>query len=174
FNTEIEHRDPIALEVTGTIPAYAAGTLLRTGPGSYKLATKDGEFACSHWFDGFAHLYRFELVPTDDGNCKVLYSLRRQIDQLIERVQKTRRLDGVTFSQKRDPCDTLFKKIKTVFESTIFRAAELVNVDVSISANVAGFPSPTLSEPLNEALTGIRGTSPCHSSLLTPHRAAQV
>ncbi|KAJ7038057.1 carotenoid oxygenase [Mycena alexandri] len=130
FNTEIEHRDPIALEVTGTIPAYAAGTLLRTGPGSHKLATKDGEFACSHWFDGFAHLYRFELVPTDVGNCKVLYSSRRQVDQLIERVRKTGRLDGITFGQKRDPCDTLFKKIKTK-----------QNAGVSISANVGGFLS---------------------------------
>ncbi|KAJ7712563.1 carotenoid oxygenase [Mycena metata] len=142
FNTEIEHRDPIALELTGTVPAYAAGTLLRTGPGSHKLTTKDGEFACSHWFDGFAHLYRFELVPTDHGNCKVLYSSRRQVDQLIERVRKTGRLNGVTFGQKRDPCDTLFKKIKTAFEPTKSLAeAELFNVGVSISANVAGFPS---------------------------------
>ncbi|KAJ7864443.1 carotenoid oxygenase [Mycena olivaceomarginata] len=141
FNTEIEHRSPIALEITGTIPAYAAGSLLRTGPGSYKLTTKDGEFACSHWFDGFAHLYRFELVPTSDGTCKVLYSSRRQVDALIERVRKTGRLEGVTFGQKRDPCDSLFKKIKTTFEATTTKDPELINVGVSISVNVAGFAS---------------------------------
>ncbi|KAJ7185374.1 carotenoid oxygenase [Mycena filopes] len=141
FNTEVEHRDPIALNITGAIPAYAAGTLIRTGPGSHKVTTKDGgEFACSHWFDGFSHLYRFELVPNSDGTCRVLYSSRRQVDQLIERARKTGRLDGVTFGQKRDPCDTLFKKVKTVFEPTVeIRTAELVNAGVSISANVPGF-----------------------------------
>ncbi|KAJ7663455.1 carotenoid oxygenase [Mycena rosella] len=138
FNTEIEQRTPIDLKVTGTIPIYAAGTLFRTGPGSHKLSTKNGEFACSHWFDGFAHLYRFELVVTSEGSCKVLYSSRRQVDLLIERVRKTGRLEGVTFGQKRDPCDSLFKKIKTTFEPTTARDAELLNVGVSISANVAG------------------------------------
>ncbi|KAJ7343371.1 carotenoid oxygenase [Mycena albidolilacea] len=141
FNTDVEHRTPIALEITGSIPAYAAGTLFRTGPGSHKLTTEDGEFACSHWFDGFAHLYRFELVPTPEGTCTVVYDSRRQVDALIERVRKTGRLDGVTFGQKRDPCDTLFKKIKTTFEPVRARDPELVNVGVSISANVAGFPS---------------------------------
>jgi torulene dioxygenase len=92
-------------------------------------------------FDGFAHLYRFELVPTPDGTCKVLYSSRRQVDALIERVRKTGRLEGVTFGQKRDPCDSLFKKVKTTFEATMAKDPELLNVGVSISANVAGFTS---------------------------------
>lgn len=144
FNAEAEQRDPIALEIRGVIPAYAAGILLRTGPGSYRLATEDGEFACSHWFDGFAHLYRFELIPTSDGNCKVLYSSRRQVDALVERVRKTGKLDGITFGQKRDPCDSLFKKIKTTFEAPLeLKNPELVNVGVSVSANVAGFASDT-------------------------------
>ncbi|KAJ7111357.1 dioxygenase [Mycena epipterygia] len=138
FNTEIEQRNPITLEVTGTIPAYAAGILFRTGPGSHKLTSKDGEFACTHWFDGFAHLYRFELIATAAGACTVLYSSRRQVDPLIERVRKTGRLDGVTFGQKRDPCDSLFKKVKTMFEPTTTRDPGFVNVGVSISANVAG------------------------------------
>ncbi|KAJ7463226.1 dioxygenase [Mycena latifolia] len=149
FNTEIEHRTPIALKVTGTIPAYAAGTLLRTGPGSHKLTTKDGEFACTHWFDGFAHLYHFELIPTSTGDCNVLYSSRRQVDALIERVRKTGKLDGITFGQKRDPCDTLFKKIKTTFEPTTAKDPELINAGVSISMNVAGISSHKNASKVN-------------------------
>ncbi|KAJ6611953.1 carotenoid cleavage dioxygenase 1 [Mycena sp. CBHHK59/15] len=141
FNAETEQRTPIPLPITGTIPAYAAGTLFRTGPGSHKLTTKDGEFACSHWFDGFAHLYRFELIVTPAGDCKVVYSSRRQVDKLIERVRKTGRLDGITFGQKRDPCDTFFQKIKSTFEPSLGREPGLMNVGVSISANVAGIPS---------------------------------
>ncbi|KAJ7210652.1 hypothetical protein C8J57DRAFT_1733609 [Mycena rebaudengoi] len=83
-----------------TIPAYAAGILLRNGPGNHKLTTETGEFACSHWFDGFSHLYRFELAATPAGDCKVNYSSRRQVDGLIEQVRKTGKLEGVTFGQK--------------------------------------------------------------------------
>ncbi|KAF7358261.1 hypothetical protein MVEN_00875200 [Mycena venus] len=79
--------------------------------------------------------------PYPKGTCKVLYSSRCQVDTLIERARKTGRLEGVTFGQKRDPCDSLFKKIKTTFEATMAKDAELLNVGVSISANVAGFAS---------------------------------
>jgi torulene dioxygenase len=73
---------------------------LRNGPGNHKLTTETGEFACSHWFDGFSHLYRFELAATPAGNCEVNYSSRRQVDGLIEQVRKTGRLEGITFGQK--------------------------------------------------------------------------
>ncbi|KAJ7874447.1 retinal pigment epithelial membrane family protein [Mycena leptocephala] len=147
-------------------PAYAAGTLLRTGPGSHKLTTEDGEFSCSHWFDGFSHLYRFELVPTPDGTCKVLYSSRRQVDALIERVRKTGRLDGVTFGQKRDPCDSLFKKVKTTFEATRAKDPELVNVGVSISANVPGFASDKHDhDPETLAPLGVTDQTVLHQDL---------
>ncbi|KAJ6526965.1 carotenoid oxygenase [Mycena vulgaris] len=140
FNTETEQRTPIALTIAGTIPAYAAGTLFRTGPGSHKLTrdARHGEFACSHWFDGFAHLYRFELISTSGGDCKVLYSSRRQVDELIERVRKSGKLNSVTFGQKCDPCDTLFKKIKSTFEPSLAKDPLLLNVGVTISVNVAG------------------------------------
>ena len=55
------------LELSGTLPPWLAGSLLRTGPGRFETA--DG--AVRHWFDGMAKLHRFTI---DDG--KVSYGNR--------------------------------------------------------------------------------------------------
>ena len=69
FDTVREERQPIELKVTGYIPAYAAGTLYRNGPGAHQLKDSDGNvrYQCSHWFDGFSQAHRFELVRKPYG-----------------------------------------------------------------------------------------------------------
>src|SRR5277367_4361056 len=121
FDASIEQREPIELVVKGSIPSIAAGILYRTGPGNHRIKdTASGDFSCSHWFDGFTHVYRFELIPTANGSCKVVYSSRRQVDGLIEKVRKTGKLDSITFGQKRDPCESIFQKMKTTFVAMLF------------------------------------------------------
>ncbi|PYI28841.1 hypothetical protein BP00DRAFT_497037 [Aspergillus indologenus CBS 114.80] len=118
FETTAEQREPIELPVIGSFPLHVAGVLYRTGPASYKL------------------------VPQSSGSCKVLYNSRRQVDALIEEVRKTGSLRGMTFGQKRDPCANFFQKVKAVFE-THFETTnpEMVNVGVTVHANVPGIPS---------------------------------
>jgi torulene dioxygenase len=123
--------------------------LYRTGPGNHRIKdTAVGDFSCSHWFDGFSHVYRFELIPTGDGFCKVVYSSRRQVDGLIEKVRKTGKLDGITFGQKRDPCESVFQKMKTTFAPMLFpsqadrKIPDHSNIGVTIAPNVPGF-APT-------------------------------
>ena len=100
------------LPTTGSFPSYAAGALYRTGPGSYKVSRGDKEdFICSHWFDGFGHTHRFEIVAQDDGSSKVFYNSRRQNDKLIENVKKTGKYGHITFGQKMDPCIGIFGKV---------------------------------------------------------------
>jgi torulene dioxygenase len=107
-----EQRDPIFLPITGTIPAYAAGVLYRTGPSSYKVSRdSSSDFSCSHWFDGFGQTYRFEIVADEDGTMKVLYNSRRANDALIERSRKTGKYGVITFGQRRDPCVGIFGKV---------------------------------------------------------------
>ncbi|KAF4630979.1 hypothetical protein G7Y89_g7157 [Cudoniella acicularis] len=79
FQTLHEERDPIELIVTGKIPAWAAGTLYRTGPASNKVARgpNQEDFNVSHWFDGFGHTHRFEIIAQEDGSAKVMYNSRR-------------------------------------------------------------------------------------------------
>lgn len=59
-------------------------------------------------------------------------------------------LDVITFGQKRDPCDSYFHKMKTVFspEHQVNEASELgseaidpymINTSVTVNANVSTF-----------------------------------
>lgn len=48
-----EQLEPVRLDVKGTIPAWVAGSLYRTGPGTYDIPVKNGDmFHVRHWFDG--------------------------------------------------------------------------------------------------------------------------
>ncbi|GAB7365992.1 hypothetical protein MBLNU230_g7319t1 [Neophaeotheca triangularis] len=138
FNALGDVRTPCELEVIGHFPSYVAGSLYRTGPGGYKVSRQnpdDGTLACSHWFDGFTTMHKFDLVPSsgdDDSGCQTIkYSSYCQVDELIEKARKTGRLDGITFGQKRDPCDTFYQKLKTVFTPTLPGRPHTANVGVA-------------------------------------------
>ncbi len=146
FDASIEQREPIELAVQGSFPAVVAGILYRTGPGNHRLKdTGVGNFSISHWFDGFSHVYRFDLIPNTNGTCKVVYSSRRQVDGLIEKIRKTGKLDIMTFGQKRDPCESIFQKMKMTFAPMLFpsqgdwRIPDHSNIAVTIAPNVPGF-----------------------------------
>ncbi|GFF31336.1 beta,beta-carotene 15,15'-monooxygenase [Aspergillus udagawae] len=134
-----EQREPVELRVTGTFPPLLAGTFYRNGPGTHRVDSKTGSYARSHWFDGFAQLHRFQIVPTDDGNCRVFYNSRFQVDALMEEARRTGDLKPITFGQKRDPCESFFHKMKTVFEPTEFLSnPQMVNANVTVFANMPG------------------------------------
>ncbi|SMR53414.1 unnamed protein product [Zymoseptoria tritici ST99CH_1E4] len=116
FQVDAEQRSAIELPVKGTFPRALAGTLYRTGPAYAQV----GDFKLSHWFDGFTQLYRFQIIPDDDqdgATCKILFNSRRQVDGLMEKARKSKRLDDITFAQKRDPCEGFFGKVMTLFTS---------------------------------------------------------
>ncbi|MCJ1414979.1 hypothetical protein MMC32_001309 [Xylographa parallela] len=148
FETEDEQHTPIELTVTGEIPNYAAGTLYRTGPGTYKVATDNGKgFAASHWFDGFTQVHRFQILPSTDSSesTKVYYNSRRTTDGMLEKIRKSGRLDGITFGQKHDPCESLFKKVTSTFKLMLGSSdredgPDTANVGVTLSVNMPGLP----------------------------------
>ncbi|KAL2845890.1 carotenoid oxygenase [Aspergillus pseudoustus] len=136
FQPNYEQKTPVQLQVTGVIPAYTAGVLYRTGPGQYKVDTENGNtFQVSHWFDGFSHTHRFELVGTDSG-VQVFYNSRAATDDLIEEVRKTGSLNHFSFGQKRDPCKTMFRKVQSSYEPR--NPASISNVGVTLSVNMPG------------------------------------
>ena len=138
--------------MTGRIPSQAAGTLFRTGPGTFKV--DGGKFEWRHWFDGFTHLHKFQILAQPDGTSKVLYSSRRQNDALMEKARKTGTLDGVSFGRKRDPCATLFQKLKSSFFSSndSNRDPELATVGVTVHPKVNDDPEKGASGKI-ESLT---------------------
>ncbi|MCJ1476126.1 hypothetical protein MMC13_004791 [Lambiella insularis] len=163
FETDDEQRTPVELTVTGKIPAYAAGTLYRTGPGTHKTATKSGKgFAASHWFDGFTQVHRFQILPpaAPTSSTKVYYNSRRTVDGLLEKARKSDSLNEFTFGQKRDPCESFFKKVSTTFSAIATLAssglgeADAENIGVTLSVNMPGLPPLESSKTTDNA--GIR------------------
>lgn len=88
--------------------------------------------------DGFTTAHRFQMIEKDDGTCKVTYNSRKQVDQLLEHVRKTGKLEGVSFGQKRDPCNSFYQKLKGVFEPQRSQNPYRVNTGVTITPNQSG------------------------------------
>ncbi|KAH7080996.1 carotenoid oxygenase [Paraphoma chrysanthemicola] len=144
FDTNYEEHEPVELAVTGTIPEFAAGVLYRTGPLGYKANTDDGKvWAAKHWFDGFSCVHRFQIdFPDANSPAKVQYRSRRTVDEYLELVRATGKVDGITFAAKRDPCESFFKKIMGMFQPS--RVTK--NVGVTLSLNMPGGTPAQVSE----------------------------
>ncbi|KAJ5168716.1 Carotenoid oxygenase [Penicillium canariense] len=138
FDPEYEERTPVELSVTGRIPAYAAGTLYRTGPGKSHVETEGGQtFQVSHWFDGFSQTHRFQILDSGESEPpRVLYNSRYSTDELIEHVRKTGSLGGLSFGQKRDPCKTVFNKVQSDYIPP--SGPSFKNIGVTLSVNMPG------------------------------------
>ncbi|KAF1998364.1 beta,beta-carotene 9',10'-dioxygenase [Amniculicola lignicola CBS 123094] len=137
FDTDYQQPEPVPLAVKGTVPHYAAGVLYRTGPLGYKVPTSKGKtWSANHWFDGLSCVHRFqiEFPEEQNGEAVVTYRSRRTVDEYLDIVQKTGRLDGITFGAKRDPCKTFFHKVMSMFKAE--RNSQ--NVGVTLSINMPG------------------------------------
>ncbi|KAL2756074.1 hypothetical protein ACRALDRAFT_1070782 [Sodiomyces alcalophilus JCM 7366] len=142
FEGLTEERGPVQLSVKGNIPAWAAGSLYRTGPGECKVeGTPNGTKYVSHWFDGFAHTHRFDILAPENGTngpVRVLYSSRRQAQRLVEDIRARGFGNHYSFGQRRDPCVGIFSKIMSVFRKA---PPNLHNVAVMVHTNMPGFPA---------------------------------
>ncbi|KAJ5537436.1 Carotenoid oxygenase [Penicillium frequentans] len=144
FDPEYEERTPVELSVTGNIPAYAAGTLYRTGPGKSQVETEDGQlFKLAHWFDGFSQTHRFQIIVTnDDRSVRVLYNSRFSTDALIEKVRKEGYMIG--FGDERDPCKEVFNKLQPEYVPPSIPSEK--NIGVTLSINMPGLDTPSEEE----------------------------
>ena len=93
-----------AVPVTGELPGWLSGSLLRTGPAKFEA----GDRPFNHWFDGLAMLHRFTLSAG-----RVSYGNRF----LEGRTERAVRGDGrIAFPEfASDPCRTLFQRVQTLF-----------------------------------------------------------
>ena len=65
-----ETPEPVTLEISGTLPSWLEGALLRTGPSRLEgalLRTGPSKFEVeartyNHWFDGLARVHRFAFA----------------------------------------------------------------------------------------------------------------
>jgi carotenoid cleavage dioxygenase-like enzyme len=92
------------LPLSGDLPEWLSGSLLRTGPAKFEV----GEQRMRHWFDGLAMLHRFTVA---DG--KVSYGNRFLQSRSYRAAREQGRMVYGEFAT--DPCRSLFKRMQTLF-----------------------------------------------------------
>lgn len=128
FENLTEHRGPIELVVSGTIPPWTAGSLFRNGPGAPGRKIKNlrpssgqkdvGVLSLDHWFDGLAHIHRFDIIPSGNDQVKILYSSRTQTDEFSKYLQeKGSFAETISFGQRADPCVGMFAKMMSCYKA---------------------------------------------------------
>ena len=105
------------------------------------LDTPRGTYTCSHWFDGFGQTHRFEILPSSNGSTTVSYRSRRHVDALIETIRHSGHFNNYTFAQRRDPCESFFRKVLSVFTPLTELELDNANVPVTLSVDVPGLES---------------------------------
>ncbi|KAI5455604.1 carotenoid cleavage dioxygenase 1 [Mariannaea sp. PMI_226] len=161
-----EERGPIQCNIKGTIPSWAAGTLFRTGPGSWQIDdTPTGTLQLDHWFDGLAQSHRFDILPTPDaiGGMSVIYSSRHQSQEFVKHIQEHGNGGVFTFAQRKDPCIGILGKVMSEFQPAkpkIVAGANVENICVAVHVDVPGLPgSPAhASQNKNSDMPGLPNT----------------
>lgn len=105
-----------ALPVHGKLPDWLHGTLVRNGPGTFKV----GSQTYRHWFDGLAMLHKFSFA---DG--KVSYANKFLETKAYQEAQQNGKISYSEFAT--DPCRSLFSRVMAVFSPKITDSAK-VNV----------------------------------------------
>lgn len=107
------------LSLSGELPSWLAGSLLRTGPAKFEI----GEQRMRHWFDGLAMLHRFTIA---DG--RVSYGNRFLESRSYRAAQEQGRMVYGEFAT--DPCRSLFKRVQSIF-SPINALPDNANINVT-------------------------------------------
>lgn len=115
-----EEVENISLEITGKVPNWLSGTLIRNGPIKVTVNGQSNE----HWFDGLAMLHAFSF-----RGGKVSYSNKFLRSDAYHTVFDKSSLKYEGFAS--DPCRSLFKTFFTFFFSESHPAIQNANVNVA-------------------------------------------
>jgi carotenoid cleavage dioxygenase-like enzyme len=96
------------LPVSGELPTWLSGQLLRNGPGRWKF--DGGEV--NHWFDGMSLVHSFEVA---DG--RVHYMNRFIESRAYKEFRASGKLSLSEFAS--DPCRTRFQRIQSIFRPQV-------------------------------------------------------
>jgi torulene dioxygenase len=89
-------------------------------------------------FDGFTTTHRFKLVAHGSEGCsEILYSSKMQVEELVKTAGDTGSVGShVTFGE-RDPCDSLYRKVKSSFSPSKTREGLHANIGVALRRPVS-------------------------------------
>lgn len=92
------------LPVTGMVPLWLSGSLLRNGPAQFEV----GSQKYRHWFDGLAMLHRFAF-----NNGEVSYMNKFLQTPNYKKARETGKISYSEFAT--DPCRSIFKRVTSAF-----------------------------------------------------------
>ena len=104
FQSSREEVSIAELPLSGALPDWLAGSLLRTGPALFEV----GEQSLAHWFDGLAMLHRFTI-----GDGRVSYGSRFLHGRSWRAAHERGRIAYGEFAT--DPCRSLFARVQSMF-----------------------------------------------------------
>lgn len=147
------------LELTGELPTWLTGSLLRTGPARWDLPAG----SVNHWFDGLAQLHRFSF---DAG--RVAYGSRFLRSKAFRHVEETGALGFREFAT--DPCRSAFRRVSSLFASDITDNGA-VNVTRLGDRYLAltETPLPIAFDPQTLETFGVEGEPPVDIASAHPH-----
>jgi beta,beta-carotene 9',10'-dioxygenase len=147
------------LPLSGTLPAWLAGSLLRTGPAKWEV----GESGMRHWFDGLAMLHRFGF---SDG--KVSYANRFLRTHAYRAAESEGRIAYSEFAT--DPCRSIFSRVFSIFSPKVSDNANvnLVKLGKRFIA-MTETPMPVEFDPRTLETAGVAYEAPGLLTTAHPH-----
>lgn len=111
FQTVQETLQPLPTSVTGTIPKWINGSLLRNGPGRFEF----GKDKYNHWFDGMALMHNFKIE-----NSSVTYMSKFLQSDSYTKNKSANRIVVSEFGTLAmpDPCKSAFDRFMSKFKMT--------------------------------------------------------
>ncbi|KAJ3580598.1 hypothetical protein NHX12_034348 [Muraenolepis orangiensis] len=118
-----ETPEPLQAQVTGVLPGWLKGTLLRNGPGLFSV----GDTSYNHWFDGMSLIHSFTFSKGE-----VLYRSKFLKSETYKRNMAANRIVVSEFGTMvyPDPCKNIFSRAFTHLCNTIpdFTDNNLINL----------------------------------------------
>ncbi|MDE1769004.1 MAG: carotenoid oxygenase family protein [Thaumarchaeota archaeon] len=143
FSTLDDEINLESLPVSGTIPPWLSGTLIRNGPAKFEV----GKEKFRHWFDGLAMLHKFSFK---EGT--VAYANRFLESNAYKSSVETNKIGYKEFAT--DPCRSIFKRVTSMFSAQFTDNAN-VNITKMASRFVAMTETPLPVEFDSETLRTI-------------------
>uniref|UniRef100_A0A3Q4BE69 Uncharacterized protein n=1 Tax=Mola mola TaxID=94237 RepID=A0A3Q4BE69_MOLML len=119
----VETPEPVKAAVSGSIPSWLQGTLLRNGPGLFSV----GNTEYNHWFDGMSLIHSFTF-----SNGEVTYRSKFLRSETYKRNIKANKIVVSEFGTMiyPDPCKNIFSRALTHLSNVIpdFTDNNLINI----------------------------------------------
>ncbi|KAG8434465.1 hypothetical protein GDO86_012732, partial [Hymenochirus boettgeri] len=112
FQTVEETPLPVPTQISGTVPEWIKGNLLRNGPGKFEF----GKDKYNHWFDGMALLHKFTI----ENGCVTYMSKFLESDSYKKNSSENRIVvSEFGTTAMPDPCKSIFQRFLSRFETLI-------------------------------------------------------